>query len=1159
MSDVFISYSRKDIAFARLLQESLKQSQVDTWIDWERIPVGEKWWKEICEAIENANVFMFIISNNSIGSSVCKDEINQALKNNKRIIPIIVDDLKPEVIKEFAPELPQFNWIIFERDHIFHIEENPANRSEKLEDRQVALPAPPHFGEALEKLNKAIHTDWEWVKFHTKLQLRALEWEKSKDASRLLRGKELHEAEQWLAQIGTSKDPQPTVLQRQFVLASRRAEGQRQTITLTASLVALVVMIVLGILVFRAQQATQSEANARATAEYNAIDAAHTSATAQTMAEAQRKVAVEQSAIALSRQLAAQAINQIQDKNIGLGLLLSMEAYQHADTMDARSSLLHLILTEPQLRYFIYGHTGRIWSVAISPDGKTIASASEDTSIGLWDLTSGNPVHAALMGHTQGVMAVAYSPDGRSLVSGGMDGQIILWNINQGYSSKTLFSKSNSWVYKLAFSPDGKYLAASFTDKSVVIWNMLDQNIACPSLNGQSGSEEFTVLAFSPDGKILAIGNDNQDDGKLSFWNPDTCQQQGKTLDTGQLAKLSGLGQNGEVTSLAYSPDGKQLTIGEADYLLVLDTSTYEPLREAIPIHTNYRIESIAYRPDGSLLALGMDDNTVVLLDPATGKLIEQPLFGQGGAVRSVAFSPDGQTLISGGWDASVLVWGLENQPLSRILPAQATEVAFSPNGKVLASAFGSKAQISLWNTNSWQGLGLPLTGSQGEVYALAFSPDSIELAAGGADKLVHLWNISQGTPTDTPLNGQGDVIDCLAFRPDGKWLAAGGADNLWTIWKMADHSLYQHGQISLPISNDPYSLDLSKFIQSVGFSPDSATFYLSMGGGYTYLINMADFEAVNDLSRSLKWTQGSSTNDILAKMSPNGKTIALANAMDIRLYDSASLQMVGLPMYGHTDRVTGLAFTPDGKLLASKGQDNTIRLWDTVTSQPVGLPFPGNSPGSSSLSISPDGNSIASTTVDSRVIIWDISIQDWQTLACRLVRRNLSGPEWQQFFPDEPYHLTCPDEPASVSGIAQISALAHARVNDGKSDEAISILQTALEWILPLNDDTTNNSLCWFGSLDGFAAEVMPACERAVALAPESRLAGMRDSRGLALALTGKTDEAIPDFQALVDWCKQNGCYDTDGSQREQWIADLKSGKNPFNEQVLQSLLTQQ
>ena len=125
MSDVFISYSRKDIAFARLLQESLQQSQIDTWIDWERIPVGEKWWKEICEAIENANVFMFIISKNSIGSNVCKDEIYHALKNNKRIIPIIVDNLKPDAINEFAPELPQFNWIIFERNQLFQYPGKP--------------------------------------------------------------------------------------------------------------------------------------------------------------------------------------------------------------------------------------------------------------------------------------------------------------------------------------------------------------------------------------------------------------------------------------------------------------------------------------------------------------------------------------------------------------------------------------------------------------------------------------------------------------------------------------------------------------------------------------------------------------------------------------------------------------------------------------------------------------------------------------------------------------------------------------------------------------------------------------------------------------------------------------------------------------------------
>ena len=187
MSDVFISYSRRDIAFARLIQEALQQSKVDTWIDWLRIPVGEKWWPEICEAIQNANVFMFIISKNSIDSSVCKDEINLALQNHKRIIPIIVDSLKPDVIREFVPDLPQLNWIIFEKDHIFHIEENPEIQSDKLEDRQVAQPLPPQFEMALKKLNIAIHTDYEWVKFHTKNQVKALEWEKHKDTSRLLR------------------------------------------------------------------------------------------------------------------------------------------------------------------------------------------------------------------------------------------------------------------------------------------------------------------------------------------------------------------------------------------------------------------------------------------------------------------------------------------------------------------------------------------------------------------------------------------------------------------------------------------------------------------------------------------------------------------------------------------------------------------------------------------------------------------------------------------------------------------------------------------------------------------------------------------------------------------------------------------------------------
>jgi len=374
-------------------------------------------------------------------------------------------------------------------------------------------------------------------------------------------------------------------------------------------------------------------------------------------------------------------------------------------------------------------------------------------------------------------------------------------------------------------------------------------------------------------------------------------------------------------------------------------------------------------------------------------------------------------------------------------------------------------------------------------------------------------------------------------------------------LWEFVTRTRFRELQFSSPMSADPLDLDFDKTIISVGFSPDSATLFFSMGAVITRFIDIAGLESGNDSVRQLKWTQLSATNDIIAKLSSDGKMMALANTMDVRIYDAISLQMVGLPMYGHTDLVSGLAFSPDGSLLASSSQDATVRLWDAVTAQSVGLPLTGHTLWISSLEISPDGRWLASASADQTIRVWDISVQDWQTLACQLVRRNLSDSEWQQFLPNEPYYLTCPDQPISQSGVLQITALAHTQLEKGKADEAKAIIQEALDWILPLEDALADNSLCWFGSLDGFADQVMPACEGAVSLAPASQVAGFRDSRGLALGLTGQTDKAIKDFQAFVDWSKQNGYYDTDGRQREEWIAALERGENPFDQQLLQSL----
>lgn len=199
MTSLFISYSRKDIDFARKLTEAFKGQGLDFWIDWEDIPPTVDWWKEIEKGIEEADIFLFLISPDSASSKVCKQEIEAAVKNGKRLIPLVVRDIEED---EAPNELTHLNWIFIRESD--------------------------DFKAAFDKLISAIKTDYEWVQIHRQLQVKALEWERSgHENSFLLRGKELQNAELRLA-TNSSREPRPTDLQREYVLKSRQATD-RQT------------------------------------------------------------------------------------------------------------------------------------------------------------------------------------------------------------------------------------------------------------------------------------------------------------------------------------------------------------------------------------------------------------------------------------------------------------------------------------------------------------------------------------------------------------------------------------------------------------------------------------------------------------------------------------------------------------------------------------------------------------------------------------------------------------------------------------------------------------------------------------------------------------------------------------------------------------------
>lgn len=197
MNQLFISYSRKDTEFARRLTENFIAQNMEVWVDWEDIPPTVDWMKEIEKGIEAADVFIFVVSPDSIHSNVCAQEVDHAIKNGKRIAPVVAREVD---MKETPATLTHLNWIFFSR---------PQDK----------------FEEAFEKLMTAIQTDFDWVQTHARLQMKALEWDRNKkEGSFLLRGNDLKDAEAQIF-VNAQKSPTPTPLQREYISTSRSVEN----------------------------------------------------------------------------------------------------------------------------------------------------------------------------------------------------------------------------------------------------------------------------------------------------------------------------------------------------------------------------------------------------------------------------------------------------------------------------------------------------------------------------------------------------------------------------------------------------------------------------------------------------------------------------------------------------------------------------------------------------------------------------------------------------------------------------------------------------------------------------------------------------------------------------------------------------------------------
>ena len=463
-------------------------------------------------------------------------------------------------------------------------------------------------------------------------------------------------------------------------------------------------------------------------------------------------------------------------------------------------------------------------------------------------------------------------------------------------------------------------------------------------------------ISFSPDGSLLASGSM---DGTLKLWNVETNKNIA-TLEEGFVA-YSPVGR----VPIVFSSDGSLLASGGSRNAIKLwDVNTKKNIA-TLNGHTD-SISCVAFSPDGSLLASGAWDGTVKLWDIAEKKIFAT-LKTEEWLISSVAFSPDGAILVSGG-PRSVKLWDVttgENTFTFEALTGGRQSIAFSPSGRTLA--YISLMSVKLWDVGTKTEIAT-LQGAGANLFSVAFSPDGATVAAGSWDNTVWLWDV-QTRKSIAILQGHTSWVTSVAISPDGTTLASGMYGYLFNLklWNIATGesiaTFFTRNLIS--VSSIAYSPNGKKLITGEAHPVQVSGTH----GGTVNLWNVATRENIATFAGHTDWVYS-------VAISPDGRVIASGGGEDsdyiIRLWDAQDGTRLKT-FTGHTARVSSVAFSPDGNTLVSGSWDNSIRLWDVATGKQE-TTLIGHTGSVKSVTFSPDGRIIASGGADSTIRLWDAS-----------------------------------------------------------------------------------------------------------------------------------------------------------------------------------------